>query len=46
LLDFSISKKYILEVNSAPRWAALKKDTGIKIEQEILKYLASLDLKT
>lgn len=35
-------KKYVLEVNSAPRWAALKKDTGIFVEEEILKYLAKL----
>lgn len=38
----STGKPYILEVNSAPRWAALKKDTGIFIEKEILKYLSSL----
>ena len=34
--------KYVLEVNSAPRWAALKHDTGINVEKEIVKYLASL----
>ena len=39
--DFT-GKRYILEVNSAPGWKSLKKDTGIKIEEEILKYLASL----
>jgi RimK family alpha-L-glutamate ligase len=35
-------KPYILEVNSAPRWASLKKDTGMFVEKEILKYLANL----
>lgn len=30
---------YILEVNSAPRWESIEKDTGIKVEEEILKYL-------
>lgn len=35
-------KPYVLEVNSAPRWAALKKDTGIFIEKEILKYISGL----
>lgn len=31
---------YVLEVNSAPRWAALKKDTGVFVEKEILKFLS------
>lgn len=35
-------KKYVLEVNSAPRWESIKKDTGVNVEEEILKYLASL----
>ena len=35
-------KPYILEVNSAPRWASIKKDTGMFVEKEILKYLVSL----
>ena len=35
-------KKYILEVNSAPRWASIARDAGINIEEEILKYIASL----
>jgi glutathione synthase/RimK-type ligase-like ATP-grasp enzyme len=39
--DFT-GEKYILEVNSAPRWASLKKDTGIDVEEEIIKYLTSL----
>lgn len=38
----STGKNYVLEVNSAPRWASLKKDTGVNMEKEILKYLASL----
>ncbi len=36
-------KKYVLEVNSAPRWASLKHDTGINIEEEIIKYISNLD---
>lgn len=35
-------KDYVLEVNSAPRWAALKKDKTVNIEKEILKYLSSI----
>lgn len=35
-------KAYVLEVNSAPRWAAVTGDTGINVEAEILKYLASI----
>jgi glutathione synthase/RimK-type ligase-like ATP-grasp enzyme len=35
-------KKYVLEVNSAPRWASLEKDTGLEVEKESVKYLASL----
>lgn len=35
-------KRYIMEVNSAPRWDSIKKDTGVNIEREILKYLNSL----
>lgn len=42
LTEDKTGKKYILEVNSAPRWAALKKDTGIDVEKEIVKYLANL----
>lgn len=42
LTEDKTGKKYILEVNSAPRWAALKKDTGINIEEEIVKYLIKL----
>ena len=36
------SEKYILEANAAPSWGAIKKDTGIIIEEEILKYLMTL----
>ncbi len=32
-------KPYILEVNSAPRWESIKKDTGIEVEKEIIKFL-------
>lgn len=39
LTDDKTGKKYVLEVNSAPRWNALAKDTGINIEEEIVKYL-------
>lgn len=35
-------RPYILEVNAAPRWEAFKKDTGIHVEEEILKFLAKL----
>lgn len=35
-------KKYVLEVNSAPRWESVKEDTGVNIEREILRYLISL----
>lgn len=35
-------RPYILEVNAAPRWEAFKKDTGINVEEEILKFLAKL----
>lgn len=33
-------KLYVLEVNSAPRWAAVKRETNIPIEEEIIKFLA------
>ncbi|OGY07083.1 MAG: hypothetical protein A2694_03340 [Candidatus Blackburnbacteria bacterium RIFCSPHIGHO2_01_FULL_40_17] len=33
---------FILEVNSAPRWEGVSHDAGINIEEEIVKYLASL----
>jgi len=34
-------KAYVLEVNSAPRWESIEKDTGLNIEREILKFLDS-----
>jgi len=45
LTDDKTGKKYVLEVNSAPRWAALAKDTGINIEEEIVKYLVKVTRK-
>ncbi|OGY07717.1 MAG: hypothetical protein A2700_02320 [Candidatus Blackburnbacteria bacterium RIFCSPHIGHO2_01_FULL_44_64] len=40
--DLETRKVYVLEVNSAPRWARFKKETGINVEEEIVKYLAGL----
>jgi RimK family alpha-L-glutamate ligase len=42
LVEDKTGKLFIIEVNSAPRWASIKKDTGINIEEEIIKYLKSL----
>jgi RimK family alpha-L-glutamate ligase len=33
---------FVLEVNSAPRWEAVRKDTGLNIEREIIKFLTKL----
>jgi RimK family alpha-L-glutamate ligase len=33
---------FVLEVNSAPRWESVKKDTGLNVEREIVKFLANL----
>ncbi len=33
---------FVLEVNSAPRWEAVRQDTGLNIEREIIKFLAKL----
>ena len=33
---------FVLEVNSAPRWESVKKDTGLNVEREIIKFLATL----
>jgi len=41
LKEDKTGKIYILEVNSAPSWISVKKDTGLKVEEEILKYLVS-----
>ena len=35
----SSGKAYVLEVNSAPRWESIAKDTGVNVEKEILKFL-------
>jgi len=35
-------KAYVLEVNSAPRWDSITKDTGVNVEREILLYLESI----
>jgi RimK family alpha-L-glutamate ligase len=37
--DEATGKVYVLEVNSAPRWESIEKDTGLNIEREILKFL-------
>lgn len=37
--DDKSGKAYILEVNAAPSWKALAKDTGLFIEKEILKFI-------
>ena len=39
--DEATGKAYVLEVNSAPRWESIEKDTGLNIEREILKFLDS-----
>lgn len=41
ICDNETGKAYVLEVNSAPRWAKFEKVTGIKVEEEILKYLVN-----
>ena len=38
----STGKAYVLEVNSAPRWESITKDTGVNVEREILLYLDSI----
>ena len=42
LTDDKTGKKYVIEVNSAPGWKSVKRDTGVEIEEEILKYFSSL----
>ncbi len=42
LQEDSTGKLYVLEVNSAPRWESIKKDTGLNVEAEILKFLSKL----
>jgi glutathione synthase/RimK-type ligase-like ATP-grasp enzyme len=34
------SKRYVWEVNAAPSWGAVAKDTGLNIEEEIAKFLS------
>lgn len=41
ILESVEGKYYLLEVNSAPRWEAIKKDTGVEVETEILEFLES-----
>lgn len=42
LIDDRSDKLFVLEVNSAPRWEAIRTDTGINVEREVLKYLIQL----
>lgn len=39
ILEDMEGRFYLLEVNSAPRWEAIKKDTGLEVEAEILAFL-------
>lgn len=39
LREDKTDKLYVLEVNSAPRWASIKADTGVQVEEEIVKFL-------
>lgn len=40
--DDKTGKVYVLEVNSAPRWEAIRKDCKLNVEAEIVKFLSSL----
>ena len=40
LHEDTTNKAYVLEVNSAPRWEAIAKDTDVNVEREILRFLA------
>ncbi len=40
LVEDKTQKRFVLEVNSAPRWASIKADTGLNVEVEILKFLS------
>jgi len=42
LHEDATGKAYVLEVNSAPRWEAIKKDTGVNVEGEIIRFLTSV----
>jgi RimK family alpha-L-glutamate ligase len=37
-----IGKLYVIEANAAPSWNLIKKDTGINVEEEILKFLVNM----
>lgn len=37
--DDETGKLYIWEVNTAPAWGAVAKDTGLNIEEEVLKFI-------
>lgn len=39
LKEDKTGRLFLLEVNSAPRWASIEKETGINVEEEIIKYL-------
>lgn len=39
--DEKTDKLYVLEANAAPVWDALSHDTGIKVEEEILRYIST-----
>lgn len=41
LTEDTTGKKYVLEVNSAPGWKSIKRDTGVFVEKEILEYILS-----
>jgi RimK family alpha-L-glutamate ligase len=43
VVDDVTKAMYILEVNAAPSWKLIKKDTGMDVEKEILKYLATYE---
>lgn len=37
--DEKSGKVFVIEVNAAPAWNLIKKDTGMNVEEEILKFL-------
>lgn len=40
--DVKNSKTYVIEANAAPSWKLVSKDTGLNVEELILKYLFNL----
>jgi ribosomal protein S6--L-glutamate ligase len=42
ILETKNKKLFVLEVNSAPKWNSIKRDTGFNVEREILKFLINL----